>query len=95
MTKGRHMQIILMVWNGINGHGAGTVLLKGLFIFALIAIFWMVCELAKYMVQVLARLTVDALRYLAIMIRGWPKEGKDTEDSGGLLHRNHTDRGVR
>jgi hypothetical protein len=93
--QGGYMQIILMVWNGINGYGAGTILLKGLFIFALMAIFWMVCELVKYTVNVLARLAVDGFRYLAIMIRGWPKEGEDAEDTGDPLHRNRTERGIR
>ena len=88
------MQIISMVWNGINGFGAGTIFLKGLFIFALITIFWILCELVKHMVQVFAKLIVDAFRYLAIMIRGWPKEGENAEDTGNL-HGNRTDRGIR
>jgi hypothetical protein len=89
------MQIILMVWNGINGLGVGTIFLKGLFILVLAAIFWMLCELLKYLVNVFARLAVDAFRYLAIMIRGWPKEGEDAEVAGGLLSGNRTDKGLR
>lgn len=89
------MQILLMVWNGINGHGTGTVFLKGLFILALLAVFWIVCELAKYMVQVIAKLIVDAARYLAIMIRGWPKEGENSEDADCFLHRNRIDKDIR
>ncbi len=84
-----------MVWNGINGHGTGTVFLKGLFILALLAVFWIACELAKYMTQVIARLIVDAARYLAIMIRGWPKEGDNAEGTDSFLHRNRTDKEVR
>jgi hypothetical protein len=84
-----------MVWNGINGYGAGTIFLKGLFIFALITIFWMLCELVKYMVQVLAKLIVDALRYLAIMIRGWPKESESAEDTADSLRRNRIGKEIR
>lgn len=89
------MQIISMVWNGINGLGVGTIFLKGLFIVALTAIFWVLCELVKYMVNVFAKLVVDAFRYLAIMIRGWPKEGEDVGDTGGLLRGDSTDKGMR
>jgi len=89
------MQILLMVWNGLNGHGTGTVFLKGLFILALLAVFWIVCELAKHMAQVIARLVVDAARYLAIMIRGWPKEGDNGEDGDSFLHRNRSDKEIR
>ena len=84
-----------MVWNGINGLGVGTIFLKGLFILVLAAIFWMLCELVKYMVNVFAKLAVDAFRYLAIMIRGWPKEGEDAKDTGGLLRGNCTDKEIR
>ncbi len=67
------MQLMQMIWNGISGLGAGTVLLKALFILVLAALFWMICELVKFVVNVFARLAVDALRYLAIVVRGWPK----------------------
>lgn len=84
------MQIILMVWNGINGHGLGTIFLKGLFIMALAAMFWMLCELAKYLSNVFARLVVDGFRYLAIIIRGWPKQ-EEAEGSADTLPRgDHT-----
>lgn len=74
------MQIMQMIWNGIGGLGAGTVVLKGLFILFLAAIFWMLCELVKYLINVFARLAVDALRYLAVVVRGWPKEGENAEE---------------
>ncbi len=74
------MQILLMIWNGISGLGAGTVILKALFILVLGAIFWMLCELLKYLVNVFAKLVVDALRYLAIAVRGWPKNAECAEE---------------
>jgi hypothetical protein len=74
------MQLIQMIWNGINGLGTGTVVLKALFIVVLGGVFWILCELVKYVISVFARLAVDGLRYLAVMVRGWPKDGDDTED---------------
>ena len=88
------MQIIMLIWNGISGLGAGTVLLKGLFILVLAAIFWMLCELIKFLVKVFAGLAVDAFKYLAIMIRGWPKNEEDNRQSGTLSHGNRIDKGV-
>ncbi len=75
------MQITQMIWNGIGGLGAGTIILKALFILFLGAVLWMLCELAKHIIDVFAKLAVDALRYLAIAVRGWPKESEDG-DSG-------------
>lgn len=74
------MQVIEMIWNGIGGLGSGTVLLKGLYILVLGAIFWTLCEMFKYIVNVFAKLAVDALRYLAIMVRGWPKDAENAVD---------------
>lgn len=76
-----------MIWNGIGGMGSGTVILKAIFIIFLGAVFWMLCELVKYMVNVFAKLAVDALRYLAIVIRGWPKNTEESE-CGGIKHGN-------
>ncbi len=90
-----YMQVILLIWNGIGGLGAGTIILKGLFILVLAAIFWMLCELVKYLVNVFSRLVVDAFRYLAIMIRGWPKNGDDAHEEGGLTGGNRQGKGVR
>jgi hypothetical protein len=74
------MQFFQMVWNGIGGLGAGTVLLKALFILVCGGIFWISCELFKFLSNVFAKLAVDALRYLAVIARGWPEEdGKDGE----------------
>ena len=71
------MQFIQMVWNGIGGLGAGTVLLKALFILVCGGVFWISCELVKYLFNVFAKLAVDALRYLAVIARGWPEEEKE------------------
>lgn len=80
------MQLLQMIWNGISGLGPGTVLLKALYILFLGALFWMICELAKHMVNVIAKLAVDALRHLAIIVRGWPKDGAEGED-GRSVHK--------
>jgi hypothetical protein len=53
------------------------VLLKALYILLLGALFWMVCELAKHMINVFAKLAVDFMRYLAVAVRGWPKESEN------------------
>jgi hypothetical protein len=74
------MQFIQMIWNGIGGLGAGTVLLKALYIIVFGALFWMVCELVKYLFEIFLKLGVEALRYLAIIFRGWPKEAEKGED---------------
>jgi hypothetical protein len=76
------MQLLQMIWNGISGLGPGTVLLKALYILFLGALFWMICELAKQLINVLAKLAVDALRYLAIIVRGWPKNTEESEAAG-------------
>ncbi len=56
------MQLIQMIWNGIGGLGTGTVVLKAVFILVLGGVFWILCELAKYVINVFARLAVDGLR---------------------------------
>ena len=81
------MQIIQMIWNGISGLGAGTVLLKALFIMVLGALFWIVCELIKHAISIFAKLAVDVLRYLAIVVRGWPKESEDAEEKKDAIYR--------
>ncbi len=73
------MQVLQMIWNGIGGLGSGTVILKALFIIFLAAVFWMFCELVKYVANILAKLAVDAMRYLAIVARGWPKNTEEPE----------------
>ncbi len=75
------MQLIQMIWNGISGLGTGSVVLKALFILVLGGVFWIVCELVKHVIDVFARLAVDGLRYLAVMTRGWPKQGEEAEDT--------------
>jgi hypothetical protein len=84
--------ILQMIWNGIGGLGPGTVFLKALFIIALGAIFWMLCELAKYMVNVVAKLAVDALRYLAILVRGWPGDSETAEGNRDAVRENRAGR---
>ncbi len=74
------MQLLQMIWNGIGGLGAGTVLLKSLYILLLGALFWMVCELVKHMINVVAKLAVGFMRYLAIAVRGWPKDSEDSAE---------------
>jgi len=84
-----------MIWNGISGLGPGTVILKALYIIFLGAVFWMICELVKYIVNILSKLAADALRYLAITARGWPKNvEKDEEDKQGT-HWNSGNKGSR
>lgn len=77
------MQILQTIWNGISGLGPGTVILKALYMVFLGALFWMICELVKHMVNVLAKLIVAALRYLAIVVRGWPKNNEEGEEESG------------
>jgi hypothetical protein len=77
---GTKMQLLKMIWDGINGLGPGTVILKALYILFLGALFWMICELAKHMVNVFAKLAVAALRYLSIVVRGWPKNTEEGEE---------------
>jgi len=83
------MQLLQMIWNGISGLGPGTVLLKALFILFLGTVFWIICELVKHMVNVFAKLAADALRYLTIVVRGWPKnneEGEEGERGSKSIH---------
>ena len=77
------MQLLQMIWNGISGLGSGTVLLKAIYIMFLGAVFWMICELAKHIINVLAKLAVDALRYLTIVVRGWPKNSEEGDEGRG------------
>jgi len=74
------MQFLQLIWNGISGLGPGTVILKALYLLFIGAVFWITCELAKHIVNVLAKLVVDALRYLAIVVRGWPKNCEEVEE---------------
>ncbi len=86
------MQFILMIWNGISGLGPGTVALKALFMLVLAALFWMICELVKYIINVFAKFAVDALRYLAIVVRGWPKESEHAEEKRETSRWNRNER---
>jgi hypothetical protein len=77
------LHLIQIIWDGIGGLGVGTVVLKALFILVLGAAFWVVCELVKYIVNILSKLAVEALRYLAVLVRGWPpnvEEEKERQD---------------
>lgn len=84
-----------MIWNGISGLGPGTVILKALFIIFLGAVFWMICELVKYLANILSKLAADALRYLAIVARGWPKNVEEDEESKQGTQRNSGNKGSR
>lgn len=86
------MQIIQMIWNGISGLGAGTVLLKALFILVSGCVFWVFCELIKHVINVFAKLSVDIVRYLAIVVRGWPKDNENPEDKKDTSRVYRTDR---
>ncbi len=87
------MQLITLIWNGIGGLGAGTVILKALFIMVLAGIFWMICELIKYIASIFAKLAVDALRYLAIIVRGWPADGENKVEAAEPRG-SHSGRGI-
>lgn len=76
------VELVRMIWDGTGNLGVGTVFLKALVILVLGAVFWVVCELIKYLVNVLSKLAVAALRYLAIAVRGWPPNGEGGEESG-------------
>jgi len=89
------VQLLQMIWNGISGLGAGTVILKALYIIFLGAVFWMICELFKYMVNILSKLAVDALRYLTIVVRGWPKNVEEDEEGKSGTHWNSGNKGPR
>lgn len=79
------MQLLKMIWEGAAGLGVGTVILKALFILVLGALFWVFCELVKYIVNVFSKLAVEALRYLAILVRGWPKNAEEEEERHGKV----------
>jgi hypothetical protein len=85
------MQILLMIWNGIGGLGAGSVILKALFIIFLVAIFWMFCELVKYLINVISKLAVDMLRYLAVVLRGWPEDSDELAKGGDTVKGKSSD----
>ena len=89
------MQFLQMIWNGISDLGVGTVILKGLFILLIGAIFWMLCELAKYLVKILVKLAEDALRYLAIIVRGWPENGEEAVKDQQGSHWSNTNKDSR
>ncbi|MDD2539614.1 MAG: hypothetical protein PHH28_01045 [Desulfuromonadaceae bacterium] len=81
------MQFLHMIWNGISGLGVGTVILKALFILVMGAVFWIFCELVKSLSRIFAKLAVDAMRYLAIVVRGWPENFEEEEDKQGTQWR--------
>ncbi|QEM68506.1 hypothetical protein FO488_10210 [Geobacter sp. FeAm09] len=76
------MHLIEIMWNGLGGMGSGTVVLKMCFMLFLVGLLWVAGEFAKHVVTVGSRLVTDALRYLAVMVRGWPEgtESKRSED---------------
>ncbi|GFE61807.1 hypothetical protein [Geobacter sp. AOG2] len=74
------MHLIEMIWNGLGGVGPQAMVLKICFMLFLVALFWIICEFAKHIITVGARFLTDALRYLAVVVRGWP-EGPEEERS--------------
>ena len=71
------MHLIEMIWNGLGGVGPGVMLLKICFMLFLVLLFWTICELAKHIITVGSGLLTDAMRYLAIVVRGWPEGSED------------------
>jgi hypothetical protein len=78
--KGGKLHFFQTLWDGIGGLGIGTVILKGLFIVVLGAAFWVICELVKYIVKIFSKLAVEVLRYLAVLVRGWPQNAEEEKD---------------
>jgi hypothetical protein len=74
------MHLIEMIWNGLGGVGPGAMLLKICFMFFLVVLFWIIFEFAKHIITVGSRLLTDAMRYLAVLVRGWP-EGSEGDRS--------------
>jgi len=76
------MHLIEMIWNGLGGLGSGTILLKICFMLFLAGLFWITCEFARQVITVGSRLITDTMRYLAVMVRGWPEgsENKRSDD---------------
>jgi hypothetical protein len=71
------MHLIEMIWTGLGGQGSEAILLKMCFMLFLGGLFWIICEFAKHIVSVGFNLLTDAMRYLAIMVRGWPGGSED------------------
>jgi|GEM_PF-1364045 len=73
------MHMIEMIWNGLGGIGPGAMILKICYMLFLALLFWIMCEFAKHVITVGSRLLTDTMRYLAVLVRGWPE--KPEEDS--------------
>ncbi|MGD0584572.1 MAG: hypothetical protein ABSA86_02200 [Oryzomonas sp.] len=71
------MHLIEMIWNGLGGVGPAAMLLKICFMLFLAVLFWIICEFAKHIITVGSRLLTDAMRYLAVVVRGWPEGSED------------------
>lgn len=71
------MHLIEMIWNGLGGVGQQAIVLKICFMLFLVALFWISCEFAKHIVTVGSRFLTDALRYLAVAVRGWPEGAEE------------------
>jgi hypothetical protein len=76
------MHLIEMIWNGLGGVGSTAMLLKMGYMLFLAVLFWIICEFAKHIITVGSRLITDALRYLAVMVRGWPEGSEDERPKG-------------
>lgn len=71
------MHLIEAIWNGLGGVGSVAMLLKMGFMLFLVALFWVACDFAKHLITVGSKLLTDAMRYLAVVVRGWPEGAED------------------
>jgi hypothetical protein len=81
-VKEAGMHLIETIWNGLGGVGSTAMLLKMGYMLFLAVLFWIICEFAKHIITVGFKLMTDALRYLAVIVRGWP-EGSEEDRSKG------------
>jgi hypothetical protein len=71
------MHLIEMIWTGLGGQGSGAILLKICFMLFLGSLFWITCEFAKHIVSVGSNPLTEVMRYLTIMVRGWPEGSEE------------------
>ena len=76
------MHLIEMIWNGLGGVGPQAMLLKLGFMLFLVVVFWIACEFAKHIITVGSKLVTDAMRYLAVAVRGWPEGSEEGRSKG-------------
>ena len=71
------MRLIEMIGNGLGGVGHEALLLKICYMFFLVTLFWITCEFAKHLITVGFKLLTDAMRCLAVAVRGWPEGSEE------------------